>query len=175
MPVCHKGQIWSKSYPFDSTHFGVFCWFLWSYFWSFAKNAYFSIYFSGAILEQLTEHKDLHVLLNFWIHEQAFAILFQNFNSMSDYRDISLQSWRPKWTKDDHCQWAKFNHFHIVRGLPAMQSKNLQCISIYLFFFSTMILLFYPNYVLRAKYELKRIIAYNILNFYYANSEKIFF
>ena len=76
------------------------------------------------------------MLLNFWIHEQALATLFQNFNSMSDYRDISLQSWRPKWTKDDHFQWAKFNHFYIVRGLPAMQSENLQSISTCFFLYN---------------------------------------
>ena len=39
----------------------------------------------------MTDQKDLNMLLNFWINEQAFIILFQCFNSMSAYRDISLQ------------------------------------------------------------------------------------
>ena len=53
-------------------------------------NMLISPFFSGAVL-YMTDQKDLNMLLNFWINEQAFIILFQCFNSMSGYRDISLQ------------------------------------------------------------------------------------
>ena len=86
-------------------------------------NMLISPFFSGALL-YMTDQKDLNMLLNFWINEQAFIILFQCFNSMSGYRDISLQSWSSKWAKDDHFQWAKFNHFHIVRKLLVIQTWN---------------------------------------------------
>ena len=46
-----------------------------------------SAIFSGAIVEHLTDHKDLNVFQNFWINEQAFMILFQNFINMSGCRD----------------------------------------------------------------------------------------
>ena len=60
------------------------------------QKCLFQHFFSEAVLEYLTDHKDLHVLLNFWINERAFIILFQNFNSMSGYKDVSVQSWSPK-------------------------------------------------------------------------------
>ena len=63
-----------------------------------------SAFFSEAVLERLADHKDLNVLINFWINERAFIIFFQNFNSMSGYRDISLQSWSPKKAKYYHFQ-----------------------------------------------------------------------
>ena len=50
----------------------------------------------GTVFEHLTDHKDLNLLINFWINERAFVILFQNFNSISGYGYISLQSWSPK-------------------------------------------------------------------------------
>ena len=34
------------------------------------------LFFSVAVLEHLTDHEDLNVLLNFWINEQAFIISF---------------------------------------------------------------------------------------------------
>ena len=63
---------------------------------SLSKMLISAIFFSGAVLEHLTDHKDSNMLLNFWINGQAFINLFQKFNNMSGYRDISLQSWSPK-------------------------------------------------------------------------------
>ena len=60
------------------------------------QKCLFQPFFSGAVLEHLTDHKDSNMLLNFWINRQAFINLFQKFNNMSGYRDISLQSWSPK-------------------------------------------------------------------------------
>ena len=37
----------------------------------------FFFFFSGAFLEHLTDHKDLNLLVNFWINEQPFIILFK--------------------------------------------------------------------------------------------------
>ena len=94
---------------------------------------------------------------------------FQNLNSMSGCRDISLQTWNPKWAKDDHFQWARFNHPYceVITSDATLKFIKYK----YLSFFSTMILFSYPNYVLRAIHELKKNIACNILNFSYENSE----
>ena len=35
-----------------------------------------SAFFSGAVLEHLTDHKDSNMLLNFWINGQAFIVSF---------------------------------------------------------------------------------------------------
>ena len=37
---------------------------------------FFFFFFFQEVFEQLTDHKDLNLLINFWINERTFVILF---------------------------------------------------------------------------------------------------
>ena len=47
----------------------------------------FQTIFQGQFLSNLSDHKDLNMLLNFWVNEQDFMIHFQNLNNTGAQND----------------------------------------------------------------------------------------
>ena len=51
----------------------------------------FQTFFQGQFLSTLSDHKDLNMLLNFWVNEQDFMIHFQNLNNIGAQNDLKLK------------------------------------------------------------------------------------